>query len=316
MIVDIVLPVFGLIGIGYAVAWVRILPEQADEALTDFVFTIAIPLLLFRTVVAADFTHGSPWLLWAAYFPALAVTWAVGTFIMRRVFGRDARAGLVGGVSASYSNTLLIGLPLVIIAYGTEGGAAMALLLAVHLVVMVAASTVLIERALIADGAADHSGGAGVILRSLGRNLLLSPVFIGIIAGNVWNFSGLALPPLADTLINRLADVAATLALFAMGMTLRKFGIRGNVLPALGLGALKLMVMPAMVFATTLWLFPLPPAWAKAMVIAAACPTGVNAYLIAARFRTGEALSSNAIILTTALAVVTVSVWLGILERF
>lgn len=316
VVLNIVLPVFGLMGVGYAVAWLRILPEKTDTILSDVVFNFGIPLLLFRAVIAADLSHGSPWALWAGYFPALAATWAAGTFVMRRVFGRDARAGLVGGMSASYGNTLLIGLPLVVIAYGTEGGAAMALLLAVHLIIMMAASTVLIERALVADKASEKPAGTGSLLQNLFRNVVLGPVFIGIMAGLVWNLSGLTLPEIAAMGIDWIGNAAAMLALFAMGMSLRRFGVHGNVLPAFAIGALKLVAMPVLVFAATRWVFPLPPLWAKAMVLAAACPTGVNAYLIATRFRTGEALSSNAITLTTALAVGTVTVWLHVLENF
>ena len=313
IIANIVLPVFGLIGLGYAVAWIRLLPEGTDAGLSEFSFTIGIPVLLFRTVVAADFSHGSPWLIWASYFPVLALVWVAGTLVMRRLFGRDARAGLVGGVSASYSNALLIGLPLVLIAYGDVGGSAMALLLAVHLAVMMVASAVLIERASVADQLKEHEAGVAVLLRSIARNLVSNPIFIAIIAGNLWNATGLEMPHLASTLIDRLADVAATIALFAMGMSLQKFGVRGNIVPALVLSVLKLAVMPALVFVVARWLLPLPPVWGKAMVLAAACPTGVNAYLIAARFKMGEGLASNAIIITTALAVATVSFWLHVL---
>jgi malonate transporter len=316
VVLHIVLPVFGLMGIGYAVAWLRMLPDRTDAVLGNVVFTVGIPLLLFRAAIAADLDHGLPWLLWAGYFPPLAAIWAAGTLVMRRLFGRDARAGVVGGVAASYGNTLFIGLPLVVIAYGTEGGAAMAMLLAVHLIVMMAASTVLIERALVADKAADDFSGSGGMLRNLVRNVLLGPVFIGIVAGVLWNLSGLDLPvPVART-VDWIANAAAVSALFAMGMSLRRFGVRGNVLPALTIGALKLVAMPLLVLATTRWVFPLPPVWAKAMVIAAACPTGVNTYLIATRFRTGEALSSNAITLSTALAIATVTIWLHVLESF
>jgi predicted permease len=293
-----------------------VLPEKTDTLLGSLVFTVGIPLLLFRAVIAADLSHGSPWALWAGYFPPLALVWALGTLVTRRVFGRDARAGVVGGVAASYGNTLLIGLPLVVIAYGTEGGAAMALLLAVHLIVMMAASTVLIERALIADKAGEGSAGAGNMIRNLVRGVILGPVFVGIVAGILWNLSGLTMPGPVSTGIGVFADAAAILALVAMGMSLRRFGIHGNVRPALAISVLKLVAMPLLVFAATRWVFPLPPLWAKAMVLASACPTGVNTYLIATRFRTGEALSSNAITLTTALAVVTITIWLQILDTF
>ena len=110
--------------------------------------------------------------------------------------------------------------------------------------------------------------------------------------------------------VGRIGDVAATLALFSVGMNLRHYGISGNVRAALAVGFIKLIVMPALVFFVVAFVIHLPPVWAKAIVIAAACPTGVNAYLVASRFNTGQALASNAITLTTALAVVTVAFWL------
>ena len=112
----------------------------------------------------------------------------------------------------------------------------------------------------------------------------------------------------------RLGDVAATLALFAVGMNLRRYGITGHVTAALACSFIKLILMPAMVFLLVATVIHLPPAWAKGIVIAAGCPTGVNAYLVANRFKTGEGLASSAITITTALAVITVSFWLHIVE--
>lgn len=310
-ITGIVVPVFGLIGIGWAVAWSRLLRDGTGEGIADFVFTIAIPVLIFRVVATADFSGGSPWLLWLAFYIAYVLAWIAGTVLVRRLFGRDARAGLVAGVSASYGNALLIGVPLIIAAYGHDGAAAITLLIAVHLPVMMTASAVLIERALVADGMSPDAH-AGTIARRLVRNLVRNPIVIGLFAGILWRLTGLPVTGPAGTIVASVGDVAATLALIAVGMSLRNYGISGHVLPAMVVGAIKLVAMPAIVLVLVLWLIPLPPIWAKAIVIAAACPTGVNAYLVAARFGTGQALSSNAITLTTGLSVVTVSAWVTV----
>ena len=132
-IVGIVLPVFGLIGVGYVIAWTNVTGEGSGEALAGFVFTVAIPVLLFRTFVTADFSAAAPWRLWLAYFSGFAVAWVVGDLIVRRLFGRDARAGVVGGVSSAYGNAVLIGIPLTITAYGDPGAVAIALIVAIHL---------------------------------------------------------------------------------------------------------------------------------------------------------------------------------------
>ena len=310
-IAGIVVPVFGLIGVGYLMAWTRLLRPETGQALADFVFTVAIPVLIFRVVATADFSGGAPWLLWLAYFSAFTLAWIAGTFAVRRLFRRDARAGLVAGVSSAYGNTLLIGIPLVITAYGNEGAAAISLLIAIHLPVMMTTSAILIERALVTDGlSADANGRA--IAANLASGLVKNPIIIGLALGLLWRVTGLPIAGPAGTVLTRIADVASTLALISVGMTLRRYGISRNVPQALAVGAIKLVAMPAVVFLLVAFVIPLPVEWARAIVIAAACPTGVNAYLVANRFGTGEALASNAITLTTGLAVVSVAVWLNV----
>jgi predicted permease len=309
-IVDVVLPVFGLIGIGYGVAAAGLLARDTGEALADFVFAVAIPLLIFRTLATADFTGASPWLLWLPFFAVFAVNWVLGDFLIRRLFRRDARAGVVAGISSAYGNTVLVGIPLTLAAYGTEGAVPMAFIVAVHLPVMMAASAVLIERALRRDGVAEgHLDGKARALNVL-FTLVRNPIIIGLVGGAVWRLVGLPFAGLPASLVNRLADVASTTALFAMGMSLWRYGLRGNIRAGLLLSALKLLVQPALVLLLVHTVAPMPPSWARIAVLASACPTGVNAYLVAARFKTGEALASNAITLSTGLAVLTVSFWI------
>lgn len=312
-ILGTVVPVFGLIGVGYFASWIRLLREETGEGLSDFVFTIAIPLLLFRVIATADFSGGSPWLLWVAYYIGFTLAWTGGTLAIRHLFGRDHRAGLVAGVSSAYGNALLVGVPLIIAAYGHEGAAAISLLIAVHLPIMMTVSAILIERALIKDGKPPDADGRAIV-RNLGLNLARNPLVIGLFAGILWRFSGLPLSGPGGTVVMSLADVAATLALVTVGMNLRRYGVSGNLAPSLVVAFIKLVAMPAVVLVLVVYVFPLPEVWAKAIVIAAACPTGVNAYAVAARFRTGQALASNAITLTTGLAVLSVTVWLTLVE--
>ena len=312
-IVDVVIPVFGLIGIGFAVAWLRLLPEGSDRALADFCFVIAIPLLIFRTVAVADFSGGSAVHLWLAYYIGFAIAWTAGTLVVRRLFGRDARTGLVAGVSSAYPNSLLVGIPLVIVAYGEAGTAALAVLIAINLPVMMTVSAILNERALVIDGVSSHTN-ARTALGMAAATLAKNPIIIGLAAGILWRFLGWPLAGPAGAVVTRLADVAGTLALFSVGMNLRQYGISGNVRTALIISAIKLILMPAIVFALLATVIQLPPVWAKALVIAAACPTGVNAWLVAARYRTGQAIASNAITLSTALAAVTIALWLRVVE--
>jgi len=314
LVISIVLPVFGLIGLGWLSAHSGYLKMATGDGLIDFVFRIGIPLLIFRTIASADFTGVQPWSLWASYFSGVLIAWVLGTLVIRRVFKRDARAGVVGGVSSAFSNTVLIGIPLILRAYDDEGAAAIFLLISIHLPLMMLTCTLLQQRAMRLDGLLDTETGIAETLKVVVLGLVKNPIIVGIVAGGIWYLLGLPLTGLPKTLIGYLADVAGALALFAMGMQLRRYEVSGNVLPAIYLSIIKLSVMPAIVLVAALYIFPLPPLWVKAMVVTAACPVGVNTLLIADYFKTGQALASNTITISTGLSVGTMALWLYIVE--
>jgi len=308
-VATIVFPVFGLIGVGYLISWSRILDDSRGEALSDFVFVVAIPLLILRILATADFAGTSAWRLWLVFFSAFALSWALGTILIRQLFARDARAGLVAGLAASYGNTTLVGIPLVLAAYGTAGAVPMALIVAVQLPAVMTVVALLMRRAERRDDVDTADTGRPTIAAAVAKTVLFNPIVIGLAAGGLWRLSGVPFAGLPADLISRLADVAGTLALFAMGMSLRRYGVRRNVGAGLVLTLVKLLVMPALVLLLARAI-DLPPVAARVMVIAAACPTGVTPFLVAGQFRTGEALASNTITVSTILAVASVAFWL------
>jgi predicted permease len=311
--VAIVLPVFGLIGIGYLVGWSRLLPDNTGDALADFVFTIAVPVLIFHTIATADFSAAEPWRLWLPFYAAFGLSWIAGTVLIRTLFHRDHRAGVVAGLASSYGNTVLIGLPLMLAAFGQAGAVPLALIIAVHMPLMMGASAVMIERAERLDGITAAHVHVRAAARNVAKHLVTNPIIIGIVVGVVWWAVRLPLGGIGGVLVDDIGGVASPLSLIATGLGLKRYGIARNVPAGLTLAALKLIAMPAMVLLFTR-LIAMPPLWANVAVLSAALPTGVNSYIVASRFRTGEALASNAIAITTGLAVLTTAVWLQVLR--
>lgn len=303
--------VFGLVGLGYAAGRAGLLRPQVGDALADFAIVVALPALLFRTMIGIDLDAAAPWALWLAYFSAIPPVWLCAHLAITRVFGRETAAGVVAGIAASFSNLLLLGLPFVLSVFGRPGVEILSLLLAVHLPVMMAASIVLFEWAQRRQGAASAPSR---VLRDFARNLFSNPLIAGILAGLAWRVAGLPMPALGARFIDAFAGIAGTVALFSMGLGLCKFGLSGNVKPALALAALKLVLLPALVLATSL-LLGLPPLAAQVLVVAAAMPTGVNPYLIATRFGTGQVLASNTTTISTPLAALTTGFWLAVAQR-
>ena len=145
------------------------------------------------------------------------------------------------------------------------------------------------------------------------RKLATNPLIVGIVCGLAWRLTGLPLPSLAARFVDGLGNIAGPLALFSMGLGLRRYGISGNLRAGFALAALKLFVMPAIALGMVL-LFGLPPLAASVVVLTAALPAGVNCYLIAVQFGTGQALASNMITIATGLGVATTAFWITVLH--
>ncbi|MBL0933715.1 MAG: AEC family transporter [Rhizobiaceae bacterium] len=303
--------VFGLVALGYVSGWTGLLKTAIGDALTAFAVAIAVPVLLFRTLVQADFEGAAPLSLWASYFFAVAVAWAVGQLVTSRVFGRDSRASVVGGVSSAFSNLVLLGLPLVQGVFGRPGLEILSLIVAVHLPIMMATSIALFEWA--NRGSSESTGILAAILDFL-KKLVSNPLIVGILAALVWRLSGFEMPSLGMRFVDALANSAGPLALFAMGLSLRRMGISGNVKAGFALSAVKLFLMPAVALGAVL-VVGLPPLAAMVVVTAASLPAGVNPYLIATRFGTGQALASNVMTISTLIAAASSFLWLAVAQR-
>lgn len=307
-LVETVLFVFGLVALGYVAGATGYLRAETGDALSAFAVGVALPLLLFRTMLGADFQGSAPWALWATYFSAVTVAWTAGHLTTTRIFGRDGQAGVVGGVSSAFSNLVLLGIPFMLGVFGQEGFEILSLIISVHLPTMMMASIILFQ--LFGPKRSEPMHPVAIVSDFM-RKIATNPLIIGIVAGLAWRATGMPLPGIANRFVDALANVAGPVALFAMGLGLRKFGISGNIRPAIALTAIKLFLMPAVALLLA-WLFGLPPLPAKVAVAAAGLPSGVNSYLIAMQFGTGQALASNQMTIATACAVVTLAFWLTI----
>ena len=316
-IFDIIVPIFGLIAIGALVAYSGLLSQEIGEGLARYVFVIAVPVLLFRTLAQVDFGDANPAYLWLAYFGSVAVAWTLATLLTRALTRCDHRTGVIAGISSSFANTVFVAIPTLDRAYGEAGLEPLLLIISIHLPLMMIASTLLVERAVVLDAKAkgDRRRAMTVLetARRVGRNLVTNSIVIGIICGLLWRATGFTLESHLSEITRLIAQTAGPVALFALGMSLPRYGLRGDLLASSILTVISLVVQPAIVWLVTTRL-GLPDLWVKGAVLTAAAPAGVNAYLFATYFKVGEKLAATTILLSTMLSVFTLSAWLLILS--
>lgn len=300
----IIAPVFAVIALGWLSVRLRLIREQTGDGVADFVFVIALPLMLFRTIATVELPATPPWAFWLSYYIGLALVWMIIAPLARGVFGKQPKEAAIVGFTVGQSNIVLLGIPLILRVFGDEGRVPLFLLVAVNLPVTMTVATLLIESA----------GDGGSRLRSIVSKLVRNPILIGIAAGFAWRQIGIPLPEIAGTSLRFVADAAAPCALFAMGAALSRYGLGGDRLLLWLVVGLKLLVFPAFVLILTTKVFALPPLWAAVATVLAGSPCGVNAYLLAERYKLGMGLASGAIALTTILSVATTAFWLWIVR--
>ncbi len=297
-VIGIVAPVFALMAFGWLAVKTGFLGKNVEQGLSAFSLWVAIPALLFRLTSEAEVPEVAPWAYWLPILIAGSVAW-VCAVLLARMLGRQRTSEPAFAMAAAYGNTVMLGIPLCLNTFGDAATLPIALLTAVHAPVLWLASTVQYEWV---------SSGSGKSIWQLGKELVIvlakNPVVMAILAGSIWGATGFGLHSIVDDIITQLGQAAIPSALFALGMSLAAYSLKRELRAAPALTFLKLAVMPAVTWVLVTYVFNLPPAWAGTAVIMAATPTGMNAYLFAARYDVSVPSVSSTIVLSTGVSIV------------
>ena len=301
-VIDIVLPIFGVVAMGYVVGARRWMDSAAVRGLSLYVFNIAVPLLLFRTMSTVAWPEVIPWRAVIAYF---GCAWAVlmSTFLLSRWRLRSSATAGVFAFASSYGNFIPLGIPLVMMAYGEAATVPLVLLVAFQAPLFFPIMIVIQELAK-AKGARDSIGGSAL------RSILTNQFLIGIGLGVLVNLTQTPLPqPLLD-ILDLVGRSAGPGALFALGAGLSFYPIGGVLRSASVVVLIKNVLLPLMVWSVA-GALDIPVVWQAVLVVMAALPVGINSYLFAERYACAQPLAGTAVVLSTGLSVVTLSLVLA-----
>ncbi|HJO03498.1 MAG TPA: AEC family transporter [Acidobacteriota bacterium] len=300
-VLGIVAPVFGIIVLGFVAARLRMLDPAAVIGLVVFVFHFAIPAMLFHNLARAELPAHIEWSFLVSYYGAALVVYALGMAIGRYSFRRPLAIQATCGMAAGFSNTVLLGIPLLLTVLGPEAALAIFLLLLPHSAVLMTLTMVLIR---LGRG---REVSVGAQLRVVVGELIRNPIILALVAGLSANLSGLVLPGPLATVVQMLGAAAVPCALFAMGASLAAYPLAGDVLSTLPLVLLKLLVHPLLVWVLAVPVLGLDGVWVPVAVLMATMPTGINVYLVATRYDGGTGVAARTIFLSTAISVITIS---------
>lgn len=302
-VISIALPFFALIFVGYGAGRSRLFGANALAGLNTFAFFFALPALLVVKLSQAPTATTEAFSLIGAYYGAGLALYGVTFLVGRRLLGGSTSVGALQGLAATFSNVGFVGLPLAVLAFGTDAALPAVIIVIVDTVVMMGIATALIE--------SDRGAGGGLATMAVG--IARNPIIVAALVGLGMNVARVGLPGPILTFGELLAGAAAPCALFALGATLAGRPLRQGAVETALLTALKLVVHPLLVAAAALWLFDLSPLWASVAIVQASLPIAANVYVLAQRYEIHAGQISTAILVSTAVGVVTVSAVLAML---
>lgn len=290
-------PLFALVFVGYALMRFSGWPREMPESLSRFVFTVALPAMLFRLM--SDFSSLPPVdaRLLIAFFGGCLIVFIVGRLLAWKLFALDGVSQSVFALGGIFSNNVLLGLPLARLALGDAAVPSVALVLIFNALILWTLVTISVEWA--RHGNLSFSGFAKTL-----RGVLTNPIVAGILSGALFGLTGWSLPAAVAEPLGLLGQTAAPLALIALGMGLAEYGVRADWRISAAICAVKLLVQPLVVWGLA-GLLGLPVMETRVVVLLASIGVGANVYLMSRQFRVLEGPVASSLVLSTGLAALT-----------
>jgi len=300
-IAEIISPLIFIASLGYFCAKAKWLSKFQLDGISKFTFNLCIPAFLFYSMANAKLSQNLNFDFFLAFYLPVFICYLLAgviNYVFHPTYQRNLSASAIFALASSYSNTVIIGLPILVLMFGEQVMLLIFAIVTFHSAMLFTLTSVI--------GAKNNKQPWYITLLKTFNN----PLLISIISGAIINLVGINLPNVLNESLRLLSKPAITLALFILGASLTFYPLK-NDLKFVGISTvIKLILLPWLVYLFASALFQLPTIQLQVLVILSACPTGVNAYLVAKNARTHEQNTAGTVIFSTILAIVSMSFWL------
>lgn len=305
-LLDVILPVFLVIGFGFTAVWRGFFSEAGVDSLMDFTQKFAIPCLLFRAIATLDLDQNFDLALLASFYVGAFFSFIIAFFGARLLFKRDWEDAVAIGFCGLFSNSVLLGLPITERAYGVDALTSNYTIIAIHSPFCYGVGITAMEIA----------RNRGNTLRKLPRKVLTAmfsnALILGIALGFAANVFSLPIPGVLWDAIDLMISAALPAALFGLGGVLYRYRPEGDMRTILFVVSLSLVVHPMIVWVIGSYNELRVDAFRSAILTASMAP-GINTYVFANMYGRAKRVAASSVLLGTALSILTIWVWLTLL---
>lgn len=303
-------PVFILIGLGYLAGRLEWIRDAAVKDLSNLVFMLLIPALLFRTMSTVHFEELDLRPVVAYFIAALAL---LAVSIAWRGFNRGS---VVMALAGTFSNMVMIGITLVELAYGKAGLVTLLTLVSVHALILLTIGSIVLELAVAREAREGGERAPHVLATawSAFKGALIHPIPLPILSGLLFAQTGWSLPMVVDKPLQLLGSAFGPIALVLVGVTLARTPMAGHLRQAMWISASKNLALPVLV-GLCAWAMGITGLPFTVMVVSAALPIGANVFLFAQRYDVAQEVTTASMGLSTVLALLTLSLTMLLMSR-
>ena len=307
-IADLILPVFAVIVTGWIVGYTGYLSRKLSDALIHFAYNIAMPALLIVTIAQEPAHSLINWRFLVAFGGGSLLCFILVFGIMSIHGSRSLASRTMHGMAASMTNTGFVALPVLQAIYGQRAVLPAAIATVFVAVVMFPTTVILLEL--------DQRDARGLRMAPMAtvKHIVLNPMLTSTLIGMLWSVLDLHMPGSVVTYLGIFADALTPCALFAIGLGLSIDGLRANIGRSSLLSAVKLVIMPLIVYGLSASL-GLDPLYTIAAVICAAVPTAKTVYILAGEYHCEEMMVASTISMTTLVSIISLVVWMYALSE-
>ena len=294
-ILNIIAPVFALILVGYGFARTPKWTPGATRYFNNFVFYVALPTLLFGKLASGEVFNGVEPLIVAAYFGGGLISMVLLMVFSRLVFDLSHEEHALMGMGAGFSNTVLLGLPLIVLTFGDAALGPITTMIAFNTLILLPTTIILIE---IARGRRDQKSVVKIVLAPL-TAMIRNPILIAIVTGAAWSFIGFGLAVPLERFIDLLSGAEYRLA--------------GRHAETASVTVAKLIVHPVLVWLLCTEIFALDALTTNVATMMAAIPVGATVFTVAQQYRVFVGPVTSSILISTVISAGSLAVVIGLL---
>ena len=305
-LLDVIIPVFLIIGCGYCTVWTKLFSLDTIDGLMRFTQNFAIPVLLFDAIAKVDLVTVFDLDLFFSFYLGATVGFLLGFCGSYYLFRRPLEDSVVIGFCCLFSNTVMLGLPITERAYGEDALRHNFAIVSIHAPFCYFLGITVME--LVRSSEKNLKGNILVILKAMFSNALV----VGIMLGFLVNISEIQLANSIQSSIDMITAVALPAALFGMGGVLYQYRPQGDIGPIIMVCAVSLIIHPGIVWFSG-QSFDLSETKLRSAVITAAMAPGINTYVFANIYGRAKRVASTGVLVSTAFSIGTIWLWLSLL---